>query len=250
MSTDVHTLSGAYALDALTADEAEEFGAHLVVCESCRTEVREFREAAARMGAAEALVPSPGLRDRVLAAVDRTPKRPPAPAQERQTTGGQATPLRTATRATGPRHWLTWVATAAAAVLLVGVGVVGVRAVLGPDQGGLSTAATAVFTSADVHTATVKTANGGRLRVGVSPKLDEMAVDTRDLPALDDGHVYQIWAVHDGAMKSAAVLTDLEAGAAMGLPAPATEVAVTVEPRGGSQQPTTAPIVQVDPHRV
>jgi hypothetical protein len=253
MSTDVHTLSGAYALDALTAGEADEFSAHLDVCEACRTEVREFRQAAARMGAAEALVPSPGLRDRVLSAADRTPQLPPPPARETSPADagtGRVTPLRGSHRATGPRRWLTWVATAAAAVVLVGSGVVGVRAVLGPDSAGLSTAATAVFTAEDVRTATVKTANGGKLRVGVSPKLDEMAVDTRNLPALDGGHVYQIWAVHDGTMKSAAVLTDLEAGAAMGLPAPATQVAVTVEPSGGSQQPTTAPIVQVDPHTV
>jgi hypothetical protein len=253
MTTDVHTLSGAYALDAVTAEEADEFGAHLAVCESCRTEVREFHEAAARMGAAEALAPSPGLRDRVLAAVDRTPQIPPSPARAAapgDTGSGRVTPLRESTQATGPRRWLTWVATAAAAVVLAGAGVVGVRAVLEPDNGQLSSAATAVFTSGDVHTATVKTANGGKLRVGVSPRLDEMAVDTRDLPALDDGHVYQIWAVHDGFMKSAAVLTDPEAGAAMTLPAPATEVAVTVEPSGGSKQPTTAPIVQVDPHAV
>jgi anti-sigma-K factor RskA len=36
----------------------------------------------------------------------------------------------------------------------------------------------------------------------------------------------------------------------MGMPRPGTEVAITVEPAGGSQRPTTEPIVQVDPSTV
>ena len=36
----------------------------------------------------------------------------------------------------------------------------------------------------------------------------------------------------------------------MGLPAKGTQVAVTVEPKGGSEQPTTDPIVEVDPNAV
>ena len=249
MSNDVHTLSGAYALHALTPEEAEEFARHLAGCESCRIEVREFEEAAARMGAAEALVPPPALKDRLLAAIDRTPQQPPAPpapepapqAPETSTPAARVTTLH-------PRRWLTWVATAAAAVVLIGIGVVGVRTLVGDQSPDLSTAASEVFAASDVQTATVRTANGGKLRVGVSPKLGEMAVDTRDLPELDGSHVYQIWAIHDGTMKSAAVLADPDAGAAMGLPAPETQVALTVEPKGGSKQPTTSPIVEVDPH--
>ncbi|MDX6325323.1 MAG: hypothetical protein QOK15_1677 [Nocardioidaceae bacterium] len=244
MSTDVHTLSGAYALDALTPEESEEFGRHLAVCEACRTEVGEFQQAAARMGAAEALPPPPGLKGRVLAAIDRTPQLPPPPAQQPPR---DVTSLAAHGSGGARRRWLTWVATAAAAVVLVGIGVVGVRGVLSSQTADLSTAATQVFTASDVRTATVRTANGGKLRVGISPGLDKMAVDTRDLPALDSRHVYQIWAVRGSAMQSAAILNDPEAGAAMPLPGPRTKVAVTVEPEGGSQQPTTSPIVQVDP---
>ncbi len=65
-----------------------------------------------------------------------------------------------------------------------------------------------------------------------------MAVDARELPDLDRQHVYQLWTVHDGSMVSAAVLTDGTTGAAMGLPAADTQVAVTIEPAGGSEQPT------------
>lgn len=244
--SDVHTLSGAYALDALMPEEAEEFDGHLAACEACRIEVREFRDAAARMGAAEALTPPPALKERVMAAVDRTPQLPPAPLQAARPRRERRASL-VGSHADGARHPLRWVAAVAAAVVLVGMGVVGVRTLVGDQPPQLSTAASEVFTSADVRTATVQTANGGKLRLGVSPKLDEMAVDTRDLPALDSSHVYQVWAVHDGSMRSAAILADPDAGAAMSLPGPDTTVAVTVEPKGGSKQPTTKPIVQVDP---
>jgi anti-sigma-K factor RskA len=74
-----------------------------------------------------------------------------------------------------------------------------------------------------------------------------MAVDSRDLPQLDAQHVYQLWAVTGHDMASAAVLSNPDAGAAMALPPTGTQVAMTVEPAGGSAQPTTQPIVVVDP---
>jgi anti-sigma-K factor RskA len=242
MSTDVHTLSGAYALDALSPEEAAEFRRHLEGCQACCDEVRELRAAAALMGAAEATAPPPELRAKVLAAADRTPQMPPLRSSRRR--GGRP----------ATHRWTTWVASAAAAVVLVGGGAVGLRAALEDDptrpQPTLSAAALEVFDAPDARTATVLTVNGGKLKVGVSPSHGEMAVDTRGLPALDKRHVYQIWAVHGRRMVSAAVLADPTAGAAMALPPARTEVALTVEPRGGSKQPTTKPIAQVDPRAV
>jgi anti-sigma-K factor RskA len=77
-----------------------------------------------------------------------------------------------------------------------------------------------------------------------------MAVDTRDLAPLDDDHVYQLWAIVDGTMTSAGLVEDKDAGAHMAMPAAGTQVAITVEPAGGSQEPTTDPIIQVDPSAV
>ena len=51
MSIDLHTLAGAYAIDALSAEEAREFVKHLEECEACRDEVRELQSAAATLGA-------------------------------------------------------------------------------------------------------------------------------------------------------------------------------------------------------
>jgi len=118
------------------------------------------------------------------------------------------------------------------------------------DEPDLTPAAVEVFEAQDAHTATVETAEGGELTVAVSASRKEMAVDTRELPALDENHVYQLWSVHGDEMVSAAILSDPEIGAAMGMPDEETQVALTVEPAGGSEQPTSDPIVQVDPYEV
>jgi anti-sigma-K factor RskA len=251
MSTDVHTLSGAYALNALAPEEAAEFRQHLAGCQACRDEVRELQSAAALMGAAEALAPPPGLRARVLALADRTPQLPP-PVGGVPAAGPGGPGERPGTGHGGSHRGgspLRWLAVAAAGVVLAGLGAVGLRAVL-TDDPSLAPAAVQVFEAEDARTAVVETANGGTLRVGISPSRNEMAVDTRDLPELDSEHVYQIWAVQGEEMVSAAVLEDPDTGAAMGMPAEQTQVALTIEPKGGSPQPTTEPIVQVDPYGV
>jgi anti-sigma-K factor RskA len=247
MSTDVHTLSGAYALDALSAEEAAEFRRHLDGCQACRDEVRELQRAAARMGAAETTSPPPHLKARILAAAERTPQQPP---RATPTAAPAAAPTAAPAAADLPRRrWPGWLAAAAAAAVIAGGGIIGWQASQ-DDEPSLPVAVSQVFEADDVRTATVSTENGGKLTVGVSPSRNEMAVDTRDLPELDDEHVYQLWTVRGGEAASVVVLEEPDAGAAMGLPEEDATVAVTVEPEGGSDQPTTTPIVQVDPRSV
>jgi len=234
MSTELHTLSGAFALDALSAEEAALFETHLEQCPACRDEVRELRAAAARMGASEAAVPPGALRERVLAAVDRVPQLPP-----------RVTAIERARR----RGWVPRVVAAAAAVLLVaGVGV-GI-AQRGDDGGSAeATAVTQVFRAQDAHTATVST-DHGKLTVATSPGMGRMAVETAGLRRLPKNEVYQLWTMHGTTATSVGVLHDLGAGAAMSMPSSGTTVAITVEPEGGSERPTTSPIVTVDPESV
>ena len=113
MSTDLHTLSGAYAVDALSAEEAQLFDTHLQQCQACRDEVRELQEAAAKMGASEALVPPPALKARILAAADKQPQLPP-----------KVTPLQAAWSHRWSRQL---VAAAAAVVLIVAAGIGGLH---------------------------------------------------------------------------------------------------------------------------
>ena len=70
---DPHSLSGAYALDALELGaEHDRFTRHLSRCPSCASEVRGFREVATAMAFAATAEPPAGLRDQVLAAAART----------------------------------------------------------------------------------------------------------------------------------------------------------------------------------
>ncbi|MBY9076650.1 anti-sigma factor [Nocardioides sp. WL0053] len=238
MSTDLHTLSGAYALHALSSEEAEEFQKHLDACPACRQEVKELQQAAAQMGASEAIRPPAHLKARVMAAADQMPQMPPRVSRSNVIEVPRG-------------RWGARLLAAAAAVVVIVAGVVGIGVLQSEDEPStrLASGVVEVFQAEDAHTATMDTANGGKISVATSPSLNQMAVDTDELPALDDKHVYQLWAIEDGAIASVGVL-EPEKGAFMDMPGPKTEVAITIEPAGGSQQPTTDPIMQVEPAAV
>lgn len=238
MSTDLHTLSGAYALHALSSEEAEEFQKHLDACPACRQEVKELQQAAAQMGASEAIRPPAHLKARVMAAADQMPQMPP------RVSGSNVIEV--------PRgRWGARLLAAAAAVVVIVAGVVGIGVLQSEDEPStrLASGVVEVFQAEDAHTATMDTANGGKISVATSPELGEMAVDTDELPPLDDEHDYQIWAIHND-MYAPVGVVEREKGAAMDMPDPDTVVAITIEPRGGSEQPTTEPIMQVEPAAV
>lgn len=65
-NAELHTLTGAYALQALPEAERRDFERHLGDCEACAVEVRELSETATRLGLAVARTPPPELRERVL----------------------------------------------------------------------------------------------------------------------------------------------------------------------------------------
>ena len=77
MTSDPHTLAGAYALDALEDEERSSYEAHLAECGDCAAEVSGFVATAARLGAAQETSPPPHLRRAVLEAVSRTPQERP-----------------------------------------------------------------------------------------------------------------------------------------------------------------------------
>ena len=234
MSTDLHTLAGAYAIDALSEGEARQFDRHLEECPACREEVRELRAAAAKMGAAEAVTPPPALKARVLAAADQLPQLPP-----------RVTRL----EAVRKRRWSAKLVAAAAVVVLALGGVAVFESQRGGQQGVVAATVAQVFQAGDAHTKTVQT-DHGTVTVATSPSMGRMAVRTDGLRAPGDKRVYQLWAIHEGTPTSAGVIQNLKAGAAMAMPSEGTTVAITVEPEGGSEQPTTRPFVTVDPRSV
>jgi anti-sigma-K factor RskA len=234
MSTDLHTLSGAYAIDALSAEEAQLFDQHLQECQACRDEVRELRAAAARMGTAEAIVPPAALKARVLAAADKQSQLPP-----------KVTPLESVRR----RPWATRLGVAAAGLAVVAGSAVGVAQLRGDDEPSIAAGVTQVFEAKDHHEASVAT-EYGEVRVATSPSRNEMAVDARGLEPLEGGKVYQVWSIRGTEQKPVAAIAGDVKGASMEMPGEGTTVAITIEPTADQPRPTTEPIVTVDPRAV
>ena len=230
MTPDIHTLSGAYVLDAIEPDERRDFEDHLSECEACREEVDALRRAAVELAPAE--TPPASLRARVLAAAERTPQLPPV--VTRQTTNRR------------PRRLVQILAAAAAVVALAAGGLL-VRQLASDDAPPAITAAE-VFASADARVASVAL-DGGQVRVAVSRELDRIAVDGADMPPPPVDHAYQLWLVADGHATSLSVMEGDATTAVDAIPAEGV-LAVTVEPSGGSDEPTTEPILTVDPAEI
>lgn len=240
MSTDLHTLSGAYAIDALSPEEVTDFHQHLALCPSCMEEVHELREVAALLGADEASRPPAYLKVRIIAAADQQAQLPPL---------SPATPLLRKPRPGRASRWTPRILAAAAAVVLIVAAGIGISQ-MQQDQNTMAAPVAQVFHASDAHKATVDTSNGDKINIAISKQRDEMAVDTDNLRHLSQKQVYQLWTVKDGHAVSVGLLDDVDAGKAMGLPAAGAEFAITIEPAGGSERPTTKPIVSVDPSSV
>ncbi|WP_188111099.1 anti-sigma factor [Nocardioides antri] len=214
---DGHALSGAYVLDAVKPLERRRFEAHLAECASCRLEVAGLRETAAELSQTVATDPPSDLKPRVLGASGRL-------AQGRTTLGR-------------PQQWSpsrsTRLLVAAAAVLAIG----GSSYALGQQHENPSpVTAEAVFEAPDARVRGVALEDG-EFRIALSPKLGLVAVQA-DMPPLPAGRTYQAWVIADEA-RSLGVLEDGEGF----VPIPSDgRLAVTVEPEGGSIQPTTVPL--------
>jgi len=238
VSDDLHTLVGAYALDALTPSEEVRFEDHLATCAACRQELDELLATAARLGEAVAVPPDPQMRARLMEAVRRTP-------QER--------PMVVHIRPSGWRRQAPRLLAAAAVVAVVAsLGAFFVeRERLQEFQASQSTLST-VLTAPDGRDSVEELDNGGRLRVVSSMALDQAVVLTADLPPPGDDKAYELWSVGDDGpvsegVISAAVLGSADLHLVDSLDAAAT-LALTVEQEGGSPtgKPTTNPVVSVD----
>lgn len=244
MSSELHNLTGAYALNAVGPQEAAAFEQHLTECDPCAQEVRELRRAAAAMGASEAIEPPPHLKAAVLAAVDKLSQLPP------RTHSSTVEPDSRFERKSEGHRRVPRLLAAAAAVLVIAGGGFAVSQLSDEPESQLAAPVTQVFDAEDATSKTVTTSNGDKVKIATSESLGEMAVDTDELPELSRGQVYQLWSISGATTESAAVLDDPKTGAAMAMPSEGVAVAITIEPDGGSEQPTTEPIMRVVPSEV
>jgi anti-sigma-K factor RskA len=233
---DLHTLTGSYVLDALDGSERERFERHLRRCPSCAAEVRGLRETAARLAMAAAAQPPAPLRERVLAAAGRTRQLPPATAGRSRGRRG---------RAWMPRLSLAVAAVSAAAAVILGITQATTSSQLGQAQA-RSRAVAAVLAAPDARIAAGTTSAGGTVTAVVSGRRREAVITTAGLPVLAGRRVYQLWFMGPGGTRSAGLLPAAQAGRtepvlASGL-SHGDRMGITVEPAGGTVQPTTIPI--------
>jgi anti-sigma-K factor RskA len=237
---DLHGLTGAYALDALTGPELDQFEHHLRQCPPCENEVRGFRETGTRLALAVAASPPPGLRERVLAAASVTRQLRP---EVRQAPPARLRAVR--------RPWLPRLAAAAVAVAVaaaVALGVVQSSTQQRLDQAQAENrSVAAVLAAPDARLAVRRTAAGGVATVVASPSRHALIISTSGLPALRGGKVYELWFLSGQTARRAGLLPAPASGRtapllASGLAA-GDAVALTVEPAGGTSQPTAKPIV-------
>jgi anti-sigma-K factor RskA len=240
---DIHTLSGAYALDALEPGERAAFERHLESCEQCRDEVRSFEEALAVVVDASEQEPPDRLRAGVLGAIANVRPLPPVTDSEDDAVVVAFAPRR--------RRGLTTVLAVAAAVLGVALAGTAWRTVtLQIEVTRMSAAAvdvSAVLTAPDAQLATATATTGGRGTMVMSPSSGRVALITDDLPPVPAGMTYQIWYVGKDAVVPAGFLGDgaMSATVLAGHPDSAVAVGVTVEPSGGSAQPTSDPFLTI-----
>lgn len=238
MNGDQHLSAAAYALDALPDEERAAFEAHLATCEECQDEVRGFQLTTARLGSTEEAVPPASLRASVLDAVARTP-------QERTSTVTPLGPRR-------PRATTRWLAIAAA-VLLVTTGTLGVTTYLSAQRADELAATTAsaleVLNAPDAEIVRGQVAGGGTGSIVVSRSQGKAVVAATGLPPVSGDSTYQLWAIGDeGAAPSELLDPDAEGevGVVVDWPSDATALGLTVEPAGGSEQPTTDPVLVLE----
>ncbi|WP_435209744.1 anti-sigma factor [Streptomyces sp. bgisy034] len=241
-TTDLHRLTGAYALHALSDDENDAFERHLTACGACAQETLELRETAARLGLAVAARPAAELRAQVLRRI----------ATVRQETPGAPGPALCVRAGLRGRAWARWALAAclAAAATLGGTAVwQHQQAREARDQARSAARAAdeiaAVLAAPDARTRAAELTGGATGAVTVSHSRDRAVFAVSGMAAAPRGKVYQLWFDDGGAMRSAGLMTPgrseqtvLMKGAVDG----ASGMGITVEPSGGSTQPTSVPV--------
>lgn len=252
---DAAATSGAYALGALTGDEKAAFERSLETSAGLRDEVAGFRAAAAELGlAAPAVQPPPALKADLMARIASLPQEVGPAASEaaagvvslaghREARGSRETSTRRPARPR-IRAFTALAAAAAAVVLFLGGALLG--GVLDAVSDSRATDRFAALNAApDAERSEITLPNGGRASVVASQQLGYTAVVLNDAPELPPDQAFQLWYVEDGGPVSAGVMPRVQDGYLVlaGDYTGDETVAMTIEPAGGSAQPTTDPMI-------
>jgi hypothetical protein len=209
--TQIEELLGAYALDAVEADEVLEIEDHLATCPRCRAELSEHREVAGLFAFAGQTAP-PGLWDRITASMQETP---PELSMDRirssmvtpESLVGPSAPvipihMRRHRRSIGLRTYVATAAAAAVAVVALAVGVVhesdsGNSGTAGPQATGATMRAVKAALAEKGSRKVVLdplSGHGASLDAVVTPSGTSYLYDP-DLTPLGADRTYQLWGV-------------------------------------------------------
>lgn len=242
---EIEELLGAYALDAVEPDEADEVERHLVGCPRCRAEVAGHREVAAALANAGTDAPE-GLWARISGSLEETP---PEGAMPSPLDLGAARARRQA-RPEGRRRAMTGLV-AAAAVAAIVVGLLSAQVVRQGEridrlaaavgEEGVQRAATLAALSPDARRVDLRSGDGRLLLAAVVRPDGEGYLAADGLPTLASGRTYQLWALVDGRPISVGVLGAAPTIVAFRAPPGAHALALTEEAAGGAPAPSQAP---------
>jgi hypothetical protein len=265
---DIHTQVYLYALEALPSAEAEEFEAHLADCDSCTTELTQLRQVTDKLSQVVSSEAPPALRGAVLATIAQTPQPPltghsstpdiaptagrhAQPGASHGSSGAQVVPLRGS-----PQNRLPALLAAAAVLAALALGGWAFQANNAAEDSQEAAELAAVKTQRigellsadDVRVVSGRVSStGGTGAVVMSPSRQQAMFVAADLPALPEGKVYEAWTIDERPVP-AEIFTAADAKTTVPLPPDvfdARQVAVTVEPAGGSEAPTTNPVFVV-----
>jgi anti-sigma-K factor RskA len=221
---------GAYALGALPEIEAQVFERHLMGCEECQEELARLIEAVdALPRSVTPYEPPQSLKTSLMEQVHADAKRAPAVRERRR-----------------PRFRLPRLAPAAAwvaaAVLIVGVlAGYGISQLAGDDDGGRTLQAQVDMNRLPAGSASLSVP---------ADEEDGSVLRVEGMPDPGGDRVYQVWVERDGEVVPVSIFSvDADGEGSAAVPeslADGDAVMVTREPRGGSDEPTEAPVLRVD----
>jgi anti-sigma-K factor RskA len=226
---------GSYVLHALPDDEYRDFMSHLEACPDCQREIADLQMAADALPlATDQVAPPPELKDRIMTVVR-------AEAELLTAAGAGADELPAAPRPERRRWWarpllsLRPLPAAGLATAVLAVGVAGGALLSGGDDTRTVPAKVTLASAPTARASLAVTGNDGRLSVS-------------NFPSAGGDRVYQVWLVKDGGKPASAGLFRVpgDGRAAFAIPESmkgVDQVLVSVEPGGGSDQPTSKPVV-------
>jgi anti-sigma-K factor RskA len=253
---DAHTLAGAYAMDAISVPDREQFERHLAGCEECAQEIASLRETTALLGTAAAEPLPAALKERVMAAAAVTRQQPPAEQPEPET-GTNARRKQATAKRLRSLAWPNRLALGAAAA--VAAAVVAIAVVFGVTNGSMqqqldraqasSQQIAVVLTAQDAHMMTGAVAGGGTATIVMSHARHALVFTAQGLRELPASRGYELWLIGPAGTRPVAMLPAGSHGMtgpviASGLRS-GDHLALTAEPAGGGTRPTAPMMLDI-----